>query len=63
MEHQATRERVALFDLTSFGKIEVKGAGALKLMQRLCDSNVDKPVGSAVYTQFLNTATVASNLT
>jgi 4-methylaminobutanoate oxidase (formaldehyde-forming) len=54
VEHQATRERVTLFDLTSFGKIEVKGAGALKLMQRLTDSNVDKPVGSAVYTQFLN---------
>jgi glycine cleavage system aminomethyltransferase T len=54
-EHKATRERVALFDLTSFGKIEVSGAGALKLLQRLADSNLDKPVGSAVYTQFLNT--------
>ena len=28
-EHQATRERVTLFDLTSFGKIEVSGPGAL----------------------------------
>ncbi|TSA47096.1 MAG: FAD-dependent oxidoreductase [Chloroflexi bacterium] len=54
-EHQATRERVALFDLTSFGKIEVSGPGALKLLQRLADSDIDKPVGSAVYTQFLNT--------
>ena len=53
-EHQATRERVALFDLTSFGKIEVSGPGALKLLQRLADSDLDKPVGSAVYTQFLN---------
>ncbi len=54
-EHKATRERVALFDLTSFGKIEVSGPGALKLLQRLADSDIDKPVGSAIYTQFLNT--------
>ena len=54
-EHQATRERVALFDLTSFGKIEVTGRDALKLLQRVTDSNMDKPVGSAMYTQFLNT--------
>jgi len=53
-EHQATRERVSLFDLTSFGKIEVSGKGALPLMQRVADSDVDKPVGTATYTQFLN---------
>ncbi|MBM3180694.1 MAG: FAD-dependent oxidoreductase [Chloroflexi bacterium] len=53
-EHKATRERVALFDLTSFGKIEVKGKGALPLLQRLTDSDINKPVGSAIYTQFLN---------
>ncbi|HXF85182.1 MAG TPA: FAD-dependent oxidoreductase [Anaerolineales bacterium] len=54
-EHLATRERVTLFDLTPFGKIEVKGKGALPLLQRLSDSNMDKPLGSATYTQFLNT--------
>lgn len=53
-EHIATRERVCLYDLTSFGKIEVKGKGALPLLQRLTSSNMDKPVGSATYTQFLN---------
>ena len=53
-EHQATRERVALFDLTSFGKIEITGNGALKLLQRVTDSNIDKSVGSTTYTQFLN---------
>ena len=53
-EHIATRERVTLFDLTSFGKIEVKGPGALPLLQRLTSSNMDKPVGSAMYTQFVN---------
>jgi len=54
-EHRATRERVTLFDLTSFGKIEVNGSQALTLLQRVTDSNMDKPVGSAMYTQFLNT--------
>ena len=54
-EHQATRERVTLFDLTSFGKIEVSGPGALPLLQRVTDSNMDKPAGTATYTQFLNT--------
>jgi glycine cleavage system T protein len=54
-EHQATRERVTLFDFTSFGKIEVSGPGALPLLQRVADSNIDKPVGSATYCQFLNT--------
>lgn len=54
-EHIATRERVCLYDLTSFGKIEVRGKGALLLLQRLTSSNMDKPVGSATYTQFLNT--------
>ncbi|HTO99923.1 MAG TPA: FAD-dependent oxidoreductase [Anaerolineales bacterium] len=54
-EHRATRERVCLFDFTSFGKIEVSGPGALPLLQRVADSDMDKPVGSATYCQFLNT--------
>jgi 4-methylaminobutanoate oxidase (formaldehyde-forming) len=54
-EHRATRERVALFDLTSFGKSEVTGPGALALLQRVADAEMDKPVGTATYCQFLNT--------
>ena len=53
-EHQACRERVALFDMSSFGKIEIAGAGALPVLQRLADNQIDVPVGRAVYTQFLN---------
>ncbi len=53
-EHQAFRERVGLIDMTSFGKIDVKGPGALALMQRLADSNMNRPIGSVIYTQFLN---------
>ncbi|MGH2592615.1 MAG: GcvT family protein [Anaerolineae bacterium] len=53
-EHQAGRERVALFDMTSFGKIDVRGPGALALLQYLADNDIDKPAGSVIYTQFLN---------
>ena len=53
-ECNAFRERVAMVDMTSFGKIEFKGPGALPLLQRLAVSNMDKPVGSVIYTQFCN---------
>lgn len=53
-EHLATRERVTLFDLSSFGKIEVSGKGALALLQKLADNNIDRTPGSVIYTQFLN---------
>ena len=53
-EHAAVRERVGIFDMTSFGKLEVSGPGALSLLERVCDSHIDRPVGSVVYTQFLN---------
>jgi len=53
-EVKAARERVALFDMTSFGKIRLRGSGALDLLQQLAANNLDKPVGSVTYTQFLN---------
>jgi 4-methylaminobutanoate oxidase (formaldehyde-forming) len=53
-EHEAFRERVGIIDLTSFGKISVAGPGALALLERVCDSRIDRPVGRVVYTQFLN---------
>jgi 4-methylaminobutanoate oxidase (formaldehyde-forming) len=51
-EHRAVRERVGLIDLTSFGKIEVAGPGALALLGRVAANDIDRPVGSVVYTQF-----------
>ena len=53
-EHLATRERAALFDETSFSKLEVGGAGALALLQRLADNDMNRPVGAVTYTQLLN---------
>jgi glycine cleavage system aminomethyltransferase T/glycine/D-amino acid oxidase-like deaminating enzyme len=53
-EHAAVRERAGIIDLTSFGKIAVSGPGALPLLQRVCDNDVDRPAGRVIYTQFLD---------
>ena len=53
-EMRATREAVALYDQTSFGKLLVQGSGALALLQRLCANEIDMPVGRMVYTAMLN---------
>jgi glycine cleavage system T protein len=55
-EHRAARERVALFDLTPFGKIEVSGPGALAYLQRLAANQVDQPIGRITYTAMLDEA-------
>ena len=52
-EHVATRQRVALFDLTPFAKFEVSGPGALAAMQKLATNQIDRPVGSVIYTSML----------
>ena len=36
VEHAAMRERIGIIDLTSFGKLEVAGADALGLLDRVC---------------------------
>ena len=53
-EVKAIREKVALIDQTSFGKIEVRGPDAFALLQRLATRNIDRPPGSLAYTQMCN---------
>ncbi|MBA3235521.1 MAG: FAD-dependent oxidoreductase [Chloroflexi bacterium] len=53
-EARAVRDRAGIIDLSSFGKIEVVGSGALGLLQRVAANDVDRPVGSVTYTPFLN---------
>jgi glycine cleavage system aminomethyltransferase T/glycine/D-amino acid oxidase-like deaminating enzyme len=53
-EQRATREHVAVFDQTSFGKFEVRGRAAEQVMQRLCSANVAVELGTTVYTAMLN---------
>lgn len=52
-EHAATRERVALFDMTPFAEFEVTGVGALAAIQRLATNQMNKPVGSVTYTSMV----------
>jgi 4-methylaminobutanoate oxidase (formaldehyde-forming) len=53
-EHRATREAAALFDESSFAKLEVSGPGAAELLERLCDNHVVRDPGAITYTQMLN---------
>jgi heterotetrameric sarcosine oxidase gamma subunit len=53
-EQRATREQVALFDQTSFGKLRIHGPDALALLQWCCTADVDTAVGVATYTGMLN---------
>jgi hypothetical protein len=53
-EALATRQTAALFDESSFAKIEIEGDGALAFLQRLCANDVNRAVGSITYTQMLN---------
>ena len=54
VEHRACREAVALFDETSFAKLDVLGPGAADFLERLCDNRVAREVGAVTYTQMLN---------
>ena len=53
-EHRGCREAAALFDESSFAKIEVSGEGATAFLERLCANRVAREVGRVVYTQMLN---------
>ncbi len=53
-EHLACRETAAIFDETSFAKIEISGEGAPELVERLCANRVARELGAITYTQMLN---------
>jgi 4-methylaminobutanoate oxidase (formaldehyde-forming) len=53
-EQRATRNAVAIFEQTSFGKLLVSGRDATELLQWLCTADIDGSVGRAVYTGVLN---------
>jgi glycine cleavage system aminomethyltransferase T/glycine/D-amino acid oxidase-like deaminating enzyme len=53
-EHAACRESAALFDESSFAKLEVAGEGAPEFLETLCDNSVARGMGRITYTQMLN---------
>ncbi|OWK19483.1 hypothetical protein AJ88_42210 [Mesorhizobium amorphae CCBAU 01583] len=54
-EHRHVREKVGIFDQSSFAKYEMTGADAQKALDWICANDVAKPVGRLTYTQLLNT--------
>jgi 4-methylaminobutanoate oxidase (formaldehyde-forming) len=53
-EHRACRERVAVFDQTSFAKFALSGRDAERALSWIAANDVTKPPGHLVYTQMLN---------
>jgi glycine cleavage system aminomethyltransferase T/glycine/D-amino acid oxidase-like deaminating enzyme len=53
-EAQATRERVAMYDMTALKRLTVTGRGATDFLQHLATGNIDKSVGSVTYTLLLD---------
>ena len=53
-EHRAVRERVGLFDLSSFAKFRLQGTDAARVLNHVCANDVDVRPGRIVYTQWLN---------
>ncbi|MFC9677078.1 FAD-dependent oxidoreductase [Streptomyces sp. NPDC056949] len=55
-EAKATREKVALYDMTPLRRLEVTGPGALGFLQRMTSNNLAKKPGAVTYTLLLNEA-------
>lgn len=53
-EVAAAHERVAVFDQSTFGKIEVQGPDACAFLEKVCSNNMNVAVDRAVYTLMLN---------
>ncbi len=53
-EHQNVREKVGIFDQSSFSKFRVQGKDAMKVLNNISANEVDVAPGRIVYTQWLN---------
>ncbi|MES4892857.1 FAD-dependent oxidoreductase [Streptomyces sp. NPDC096012] len=63
-EARATRERVALYDMTPLRRLEVTGPGALAFLDRMTSNNLRKKPGAVTYTLLLDeTGGIRSDLT
>ncbi|WP_293031960.1 FAD-dependent oxidoreductase [Natronococcus sp.] len=53
-EHLHTREKVSMFDMTTFSSIVVEGSGAGEFLQRVCSNDMELSIGQVRYTTMLN---------
>ncbi|GLT11454.1 sarcosine dehydrogenase [Sulfitobacter porphyrae] len=51
----AARDAAVLIDQSMYAKIQVQGPDAVHALNRVCGAQMDVPIGTSVYTQFLNT--------
>ncbi len=63
-EAKATRERVAMFDMTPLKRVEISGPGALPFLQWMTTGQMDRKPGAVTYTLLLDeTGGVRSDVT
>ncbi|GAB3455896.1 FAD-dependent oxidoreductase [Streptomonospora sediminis] len=53
-EARATREGVALYDMTPLKRLEVSGPGSLAFLQRMTTNQIDRKPGAVAYTLLLD---------
>ncbi|MDO5661808.1 MAG: FAD-dependent oxidoreductase [Brachybacterium sp.] len=53
-EAWATRNRAAMYDMTSLARVQVSGPGATEYLERLCSAKVGRAVGAVTYTLMLD---------
>ena len=53
-EVERAHKGAAIFDQSSFGKIEVEGPDAERYLNRICANDMTRPPGRAIYTGMLN---------
>jgi glycine cleavage system aminomethyltransferase T/glycine/D-amino acid oxidase-like deaminating enzyme len=53
-EHLHTRDKVSMFDMTTFSSIMVEGEGSQAFLQRVCSNDMDIDVGQVRYSLLLN---------
>ncbi len=53
-EARATRNNVAMFDMTPLTRLEVSGSGATGFLDRMLTRSVDRPVGTVTYCLMLD---------
>ena len=52
-ECRALREKCAVADMTAFGKLEIRGAGAFDFLERMCANAIPRSVGGMALGHFL----------
>ncbi|APH72673.1 GcvT family protein [Aquibium oceanicum] len=53
-EHRLVREKVGIFDQSSFAKFELRGRDAAAALDKICSNRVAREPGRLTYTQMLN---------